>query len=280
MTELIAQTNNPSSQQKQKDFSTITPGLSTTKFLNYQPIDSKDQTYLANRGGKPHYSIDYGSNAGITLGSKILAVQGGEATPVYSGWGGDAAVQIKSKDPTTGKDVYTTYGHLTQASVKALFQGKDSITVQAGQEIGKVGKSGQVANNEYHVHVDVIDASAVDTKGRSRNGGAHNSKYSQNPQEYFKKVAKEAGISVSTNDNESNTTPVASTSPTALTGSTSPTALTGSISPTALTGGTSTTALTGGTSTTALTGGTSTTALTGGETQQQGNNNNNIGLTA
>jgi hypothetical protein len=204
MTEFTAQ--NPQDKKTEKQFSSITPGISASNFLNYKPIDSKDQGYNANRGGRPHYSIDYGSNAGITKGSTILAVQGGEATPQMKWYTNsktrttDAGVQIRSKDPRTGKDVYTTYGHLSQASVAAMFPGGRSRTVQAGEKIGEVGTTGKAANNEYHVHVDVIDANPVDRFGRGRNNGAHTAKYSHNPLDYFKGVAKAAGDSASTNN--------------------------------------------------------------------------------
>jgi Peptidase family M23 len=210
MTEFTAQ--NPQDKKTEKQFSSITPGISVSNFLNYKPIDSKDQGYNANRGGLPHYSIDYGSNAGITKGSTILAVQGGEATP-YMKWytnsktrTTDAGVRIRSKDPQTGKDVYTTYGHLSQASVAAMFPGGRSRTVQAGEKIGEVGTTGKAANNEYHVHVDVIDANPVDRFGRGRKNGAHTGKYSHNPLDYFKGVAKAAGDSASINNSNNNNT--------------------------------------------------------------------------
>jgi Peptidase family M23 len=221
MTEFTAQ--NPQDKKTEKQFSSITPGISASNFLNYKPIDSKDQGYNANRGGRPHYSIDYGSNAGITKGSTILAVQGGEATP-YMKWytnsktrTTDAGVQIRSKDPRTGKDVYTTYGHLSQASVAAMFPGGRSRTVKAGEKIGEVGTTGKAANNEYHVHVDVIDANPVDRFGRGRKNGAHTGKYSHNPLDYFKGVAKAAGDSASTNNSniqvDNNTTDSKSSDP-------------------------------------------------------------------
>jgi Peptidase family M23 len=204
MTEFTAQ--NPQDKKPEKQFSSITPGISVSNFLNYKPIDSKDQGYHANRGGLPHYSIDYGSNAGITKGSTILAIQGGEATPHMKWYTNsktrttDAGVRIRSKDPQTGKDVYTTYGHLSQASVAAMFPGGRSRTLQAGEKIGEVGTTGKAANNEYHVHVDVIDANPVDRLGRGRKSGAHTGKYSHNPLDYFKGVAKAAGDSASTNN--------------------------------------------------------------------------------
>jgi hypothetical protein len=204
MTESTAK--NPQDKKTEKQFSSITPGISASNFLNYKPIDSKDQGYNANRGGLPHYAIDYGSNAGITKGSTILAVQGGEATPFLDWYQNqrtgktDAGVRIRSKDPQTGKDVYTTYGHLSQASVNAMFPGRRSRTVQAGEKIGEVGTTGKAANNEYHVHVDVIDANPVDRLGRGRKNGAHTGKYSHNPLDYFKGVAKAAGDSASTNN--------------------------------------------------------------------------------
>jgi Peptidase family M23 len=296
MTEFTAQ--NPQDKKTEKQFSSITPGISVSNFLNYKPIDSKDQGYNANRGGRPHYSIDYGSNAGITKGSTILAVQGGEATPQMKWYTNsktrttDAGVQIRSKDPRTGKDVYTTYGHLSQASVAAMFPGGRSRTVQAGEKIGEVGTTGKAANNEYHVHVDVIDANPVDRFGRGRKNGAHTAKYSHNPLDYFKGVAKAAGDSASTNNSniqvDNNTTDSKSSDPatstpnssqtiqnpvipstTALTGTVaSSTALTGTVARnTALTGtipDRSTQILSTGTTTTTLTGTVpSSTALTG-----------------
>jgi hypothetical protein len=221
MTEPTAK--NPQDKKPEKQFSSITPGISASNFLNYKPIDSKDQGYHANRGGLPHYAIDYGSNAGITKGSTILAVQGGEAIPFLDWYTNqrtrktDAGVQIRSKDPQTGKDVYTTYGHLSQASVRAMFPGGRSRTVKAGEKIGEVGTTGKAANNEYHVHVDVIDANPVDRFGRGRKNGAHTAKYSHNPLDYFKGVAKAAGDSASINNGniqvDNNTTDSKSSDP-------------------------------------------------------------------
>jgi murein DD-endopeptidase MepM/ murein hydrolase activator NlpD len=168
------------------NFSSITPNLSVQDFLNYKPNRGKAQDFDSPRSNRPlHEGIDYGSKAGITLGTKITAVEGGIATPIYnyytnSGTGiTDAGVMVTGKD-SKGRTVQITYGHLDLKSVQQLFNGKSSIMVNAGDTVGNVGTTGKIkdgkgANNEYHVHVK------VQIKGQ---------KSKLNPLEHFKEEYK------------------------------------------------------------------------------------------
>lgn len=148
------------------NFSSITKNLSTQDFLNYKPNRIKAQDFDSPRSNRPlHEGIDYGSRAGITLGTEINAVQGGVATPIYNYYTNsktgitDSGVKVTGKD-SQGRTIEVTYGHLDRKSVEQLFNGKKSIDVNAGDVLGKVGTTGKIrdgqgSDNEYHVHVKV-----------------------------------------------------------------------------------------------------------------------------
>jgi Peptidase family M23 len=189
-TELTA--TDPQQQKAEPKFSSITPGRSVENFLNYKPNRTLNQAFDSPRSNRPrHEGIDYGSKAGITKGSTITAVMGGIATPMYNWYRNsttgvtDAGVRIRSTD-SQGRTVDTVYGHLSRESVAKIFNGKGSISVNAGDVIGKVGSTGKDGGNEYHVHVDIRQPGK---KGKI------------NPLEYFKQEAQAAGSSSSTSNN-------------------------------------------------------------------------------
>jgi Peptidase family M23 len=151
-------------------FSSITPGLSVQDFLEYKPNRDRDQDFdsFRNRRGKgpnTHNGIDYGSRAGITKGTKISSVMSGTAIPVASYYTKsgvtDSAVVVTGKD-SQGHTVKITYGHLSSESVKNMFNGKSSISINAGNIVGAVGSTGKDGRNEYHTHVKVeVDGKIV-----------------------------------------------------------------------------------------------------------------------
>lgn len=155
------------------NFSSITKDLSVQNFLNYKPNRIKAQDFDSPRSNRPlHEGIDYGSKAGITLGTEINAVQGGVATPIYEYYKNratgitDAGIKVTGKD-SQGRTIETTYGHLDRKSVERFFNRKESINVKAGDVLAKVGTTGKIrdgqgSNNEYHVHVK------VQVKGQAR----------------------------------------------------------------------------------------------------------------
>jgi hypothetical protein len=152
------------------NFSSITPGTSIQNFLNYKPDRNRDQDFDSfrnrrGRGPNTHNGIDYGSRAGITRNTNISSVINGTATPIsnYYTQNGvtDSAVVVTGKD-SQGHTVKITYGHLSAESVKNLFNGKGSISVNAGDILGKVGSTGKAGRNEYHVHIKVeVDGKTV-----------------------------------------------------------------------------------------------------------------------
>ena len=181
----------PQEQKAEPKFSSITPDLSVESFINYKPNRVLNQAFDSPRSNRPrHEGIDYGSRAGITKGSTITAVMGGIATPMYNWYRNsttgvtDAGVRIRSTD-SQGRTVDTVYGHLSRESVAKIFNGKGSISVNAGDVIGKVGSTGKDGGNEYHVHVDIRQPGK---KGKI------------NPLEYFKQEAQTAGSSSSTSN--------------------------------------------------------------------------------
>jgi hypothetical protein len=162
-------------------FSSITPGLSVQDFLDYKPNRDRDQdfdSYRNRRGKGPnvHNGIDYGSRAGITRNTDVSSVMNGVATPIsnyYTKSGiTDSGVVVTGKD-SQGHTVKITYGHLSAESVQKLFNGKSSISINAGDVLGKVGSTGKDGRNEYHTHVRVeVDGKVV------------------NPTEYFRQEYK------------------------------------------------------------------------------------------
>ncbi len=161
---------NEANNLETNSFSSITPGLSIQNFINYKPNRDRDQDFdsFRNRRGKGpnvHNGIDYGSRAAITKNTNISSVIDGTATPVsnYYTQSGvtDSAVVVTGKD-SQGHNVKITYGHLSAESVKNLFNGKSSISVNAGDVLGKVGSTGKAGRNEYHVHIKVeVDGKIV-----------------------------------------------------------------------------------------------------------------------
>ncbi len=158
-------TKNTSAPEKPEtnSFGSITPGLSIQDFLNYKPNRDRDQDFdsFRNRRGKGpdiHNGIDYGSRAGIVQKTNISSVMNGVATPIekyYTKSGvTDSGVLVTGKD-SQGRTVKITYGHLSAESVKKFFNGKSSISLNAGDILGKVGPTGKDGRNEYHVHVKV-----------------------------------------------------------------------------------------------------------------------------
>jgi Peptidase family M23 len=176
-------TKNTSTPEKPEanSFSSITPGLSVQDFLNYKPNRDRDQDFdsFRNRRGKGpnvHNGIDYGSRAGITRNTDVSSVMNGVATPIenyYTKSGvTDSGVIVTGKD-SQGHTVKITYGHLSAESVQKLFNGKSSISLNAGDVLGKVGSTGKDGRNEYHTHVKVeVDGKIV------------------NPTEYFRQEYK------------------------------------------------------------------------------------------
>ncbi len=172
-------------------FHPLTPDLTIEKFIKYRPDRDKDQdfdSYRNRRGKGPnlHRGIDYGSRAGITLGTKITSVQGGTATliPNYYSKNGvtDSAVVVTGKD-SQGRTVRITYGHLSQSSVNSLFKGRSSVSVNPGDVLGLVGSTGRAGRNEYHVHVKVeVDGVVVNPLEYFQNE-AESSKKSENDAE-------------------------------------------------------------------------------------------------
>jgi Peptidase family M23 len=151
-------------------FSSITPGLSVQDFLEYKPNRDRDQdfdSYRNRRGKGPnvHNGTDYGSRAKITKGTKISSVMSGVATPIenyYTKSGvTDSGVVVTGKD-SKGQTVKITYGHLSAESVKKMFNGKTSVSINAGDIVGAVGSTGKDGRNEYHTHVRVeVDGKVV-----------------------------------------------------------------------------------------------------------------------
>lgn len=150
-------------------FGSITPGLSIQDFLEYKPNRDRDQdfdSYRNRRGKGPniHNGTDYGSRAGITKGTKISSVMSGTATLVkdyYTKSGvTDSGVVVTGKD-SKGHTVKITYGHLSAESVKKMFNGKSSVSINAGDIVGVVGSTGKDGRNEYHTHVRVEEDGKV-----------------------------------------------------------------------------------------------------------------------
>ncbi len=154
---------NEVNKTERNSFSSITSGAPISNFLNYKPKRERDQdfdSYRDRRGNGPntHRGIDYGSGLGITKNTNVLSVLNGVATPIsnYYKQNGvtDSGVTVTGKD-SQNRTVEITYGHLSAESVKEIFNGKNSISVNAGDKLGKVGSTGKAARNEYHVHVKV-----------------------------------------------------------------------------------------------------------------------------
>jgi Peptidase family M23 len=165
-------TNHTAASKKStiNSFSSITPGLSVQDFLEYKPNRDRDQdfdSYRNRRGKGPnvHNGTDYGSRAKITKGTKISSVMSGVATPIenyYTKSGvTDSGVVVTGKD-SKGQTVKITYGHLSAESVKKMFNGKTSVSINAGDIVGAVGSTGKDGRNEYHTHVRVeVDGKVV-----------------------------------------------------------------------------------------------------------------------
>jgi Peptidase family M23 len=178
-----------------ESISSITPALSWENFVNYKPNLNRDQGYDSERAGRDrHGAIDYGSGAKVTLGTPITSVLSGTATPIYGYYPQnnpkDSGVVVSGKDPK-GRNVEITYGHLSRASVRKLFNnGNGPISVKSGDVLGTVDKYGAVARNEPHVHVKVfVDGKRV------------------NPLTYFKELSQYRS---NTTSNNNSTVPVQS----------------------------------------------------------------------
>jgi murein DD-endopeptidase MepM/ murein hydrolase activator NlpD len=134
------------------------------KDIAKMPIDMKKVTStdpyknLDEKKGRVHKGFDFAA----PQGTRIDAVQSGKV--VFAGFGskdngftsyGNVVVVEHTYNK---KKLYTLYAHMSKMSVK-----KDE-TVEAGQKIGEVGKTGQATGNHLHLEVrtDKLHGERVD----------------------------------------------------------------------------------------------------------------------
>mgnify|MGYP003063674040 CR=1 FL=1 len=147
---------------------------------------------LMFNGGK-HYGVDFG----MPTGTSIKALTDGTVTQAgaVAGGGGN---QITIKEP--GGKWYQWYMHLMNGGVKA----KKGQKVEAGDEIGKSGSTGN--STTPHLHIQRMkgypsNETAVDPMKwlKSLKGGSQNKSASKWKSD-IRKAAKEMGVSVSKSD--------------------------------------------------------------------------------
>jgi tape measure domain-containing protein len=136
------------------------PGLSLQEAINYQglPVQRPD----ANRPGRPrgHDAIDYGTQAGVKLGTPVLAAYDGTATytpgvTYYKGKYRTNQATLSGRAPN-GDRLNSKYFHLGDSSeyfkdAERLPNGSYVKRVRAGEPIGRVGADGEIGGNEVHL---------------------------------------------------------------------------------------------------------------------------------
>lgn len=120
--------------------------FATNAFLGKWSVRS-DGRFGASRGYGGHTGFDYG---GQNCGSPVVAVWPGK--PLYAkdtgyGYGNEVAIETACK----GGPLVVTYSHL-----QSLSRNVKQKSIQAGQQIGKVGNTG--GNYDCHTHIMVWKA--------------------------------------------------------------------------------------------------------------------------
>jgi len=125
-----------------------------------EPLESQDTTIYfkgGNRNSKRFYSThdgyDYGTQAKATLGTQILAPADGEASLMTSCTACGNAILIDHKN-----GYQTRYYHLQEDALIVSTPG-EKVSVIKGQQIGKVGFSGNViptGESGAHLHFMVV----------------------------------------------------------------------------------------------------------------------------
>jgi TP901 family phage tail tape measure protein len=135
------------------------PGLSLEQAISYQglPVQRPEASRSRRRNGgraiERHSAVDYGTQAGVTLGSPVSAAFAGTARYTDAGIYG-ARVILDGVDQY-GTKIRAEYLHLGRESAKYFTQG--ARQVKAGEIIGNVGTQGKVfddgtvTGNEYHL---------------------------------------------------------------------------------------------------------------------------------
>jgi tape measure domain-containing protein len=111
-----------------------------------QPFARRSRIRNGKKVSEEHGAVDFDSDIGGGVGDKIVSPVAGVATvtDVGAAYGdGRASVDIKFKDPITGKNVMIRNMHLSPSSVKSAtgvgMSSGVSFPVTAGQYIGNVG---------------------------------------------------------------------------------------------------------------------------------------------
>lgn len=114
-------------------------------------VTSWSNARLTQGFGRPTGSFGYSKHTGIDLGyvsgTPIVAARDGFAEFAAGGWNSGYGYMVILKHVSGGKKTYTLYAHMSEIMIK---QGD---SVKAGQQIGKVGTTGNSTGNHLHFEV-------------------------------------------------------------------------------------------------------------------------------